>query len=119
MSFAKSATSAAPRSLSRTPARIACASFDVKKAVEIRKDVDKKRVERIKEIGVTLDHIARTEVKQSAETLKTFMPFLENLKDFKGITKKDVESFFAKKSAPPAEPREVEVVDPSEDDTFA
>lgn len=51
--------------------------------VDKRRQVDKKRIERIKEIGNTLDHIARSEVKASSEIVNEFMPFLANLKNFK------------------------------------
>ena len=48
---------------------------------EKRKEIDKMRIERIKEIGNTLDHIAKEEVKQSLDMLKEFFPFVETLKD--------------------------------------
>lgn len=69
-------------------------SFDFKELIEKRKELDKKRIERIKEIGNTLDHIAKAEVKSTGETFNTYFPFLENLKNFKGIEKKDVDAFF-------------------------
>ena len=78
MSFAKSAY-IAPKGVSRTPARVMCASFDVKKVVEIRKEIDKKRFERVKEIGSVIGNIARTEIAHTAETVKVFLPFIEHL----------------------------------------
>jgi hypothetical protein len=68
--------------------------FDIKDAIEKRKHIDRKRAERVKEIGKTLDHIARSEVSGAAETLNEVFPFVEKLKDFKGITKDDIERFF-------------------------
>ena len=68
-----------PKVVSRTPARVVCFSYDVKKVVETRKEMDKKRVERIKVIGAAIDDIARMEIREAVESIKVFMPFLEQL----------------------------------------
>lgn len=89
-----SAPSSVSRSHTRTRTKIVCSSMNFKEIIAKRTDMDKKRIERMKEIGNTLDHIARTEVQLSGEAFKTYFPFIENLKDFKGITKDDIENFF-------------------------
>lgn len=48
--------------------------------VEKRKEMDKKRLDRIKEIGKTLDHIAKDEAKHTVETIKTVLPLHKYMK---------------------------------------
>lgn len=90
------------RARTHTHANVVCAAssptpkpkFNFNAALETRKNIDRKRAERLKEISKTLDHIARSEVSGTAETLKRVFPFAEKLKDFKGITKDDIDRFF-------------------------
>lgn len=53
--------------------------FGVNDFIEKRKEVDKVRVERIKEIGNTLDHVVKSEVKQTVEIMTEVMPFLKKI----------------------------------------
>lgn len=93
-----SAKTGVPAKVSRRSIKVSCKSFDINSAIEKRKELDKKRLERVKEIGNTLDNIARSEVKHTAETLQAYFPFISNLKDFKGVTKDDLEKFFKSKT---------------------
>jgi len=67
-----------------------CAKFSFSDVIAKRKDLDKLRIERIKEIGNTIDHIAKSEVKQTVEIMTEFLPFLTKLKDL-NITKESVQ----------------------------
>ncbi len=49
--------------------------------VDKRKEIDKLRWEKVKEIGTTLDHIAKSEVKQSAEILNEILPLQSVMKE--------------------------------------
>lgn len=80
----------------------AAKSFDISEFVEKKKQLDKKRLDRVKEIGASLDQIARNEVKQSAELVNEYLPFLDKVKDWK-IEKKDIEDFINKMKPSSAE----------------
>lgn len=64
----------------------------INEIVDKRRMVDKQRIERIKEIGNTLDHIAKSEVKSTMDIIKEFMPFLSNMKNFKPFKKHEQET---------------------------
>lgn len=53
--------------------------------VEKRKEVDKIRIERIKEIGNTFDHVVKSEIKQTVEIMSEVMPFIKNIKGVEKI----------------------------------
>jgi len=54
--------------------------FNANDFIEKRKQVDNLRIERIKEIGNTIDHIAKNEFKQTVEIIGEVMPFVKNIK---------------------------------------
>ena len=60
--------------------------------VEKRKEVDKLRIERIKEIGNTLDHVAKSEIKQTVEIMSEVMPFIKKIKGVEKIFGTDAET---------------------------
>lgn len=66
--------------------------FSVNEFIEKRKEVDKLRVERIKEIGNTLDHVVKSEVKQTVEIMTEVMPFLKQING--------IEKFIGKTDSP-------------------
>ena len=68
--------------------------FDINKVIERRKEMDKQRIERIKEIGHSISHIAKIEMKDSTDSFNEYFPFL---KDFKGIRKDDIDRFCEEK----------------------
>jgi hypothetical protein len=88
------ALSAKPVCVRRNKSHIVYCNKDVKfnEIVERRKELDKQRVERIKEIGSTIDHIAKSEVKHTGEILHEVLPFLKDV-DFKNWKKEDVEKW--------------------------
>jgi hypothetical protein len=53
--------------------------------IEKRKEVDRLRIERIKEIGNTIDHVAKSEVKQTVEIMSEVMPFIKKIKGVEKI----------------------------------
>lgn len=62
----------------------------INNVVEKRKEVDRIRIDRIKEIGSSIDHIAKSEVKQTVEIMVEIMPFIKKIKGVeKFIDKKD------------------------------
>lgn len=62
----------------------------INNVVEKRKEVDRIRIDRIKEIGSSIDHIAKSEVKQTVEIMMEIMPFIKKIKGVeKFIDKKD------------------------------
>jgi hypothetical protein len=70
--------------------------FKVNDIIEKRKEVDKIRMERIKEIGNTLDHIVKSEVKQSVKIMTEVMPFLKKING--------IEKFIGKNETTPNKP---------------
>ena len=56
--------------------------------VEKRKEIDKMRWEKVKEIGTTLDHIAKSEAKQTYEILNEILPIEKVVKECKDKMKK-------------------------------
>lgn len=55
-----------------------------KEFVERRKEMDKKRVEKIKDIGNKIDNIAKDEAKYSTDMVNEWLPFLKDI-DMKGV----------------------------------
>jgi hypothetical protein len=64
------------------PQRTKCAAtkgkFEWNEFVQKRKDMDKKRVEKIKDIGNTIDNIAKEEVEGAKEMFREYFPFADD-----------------------------------------
>lgn len=69
------------------PLKIACSNKfeeNLNNMVEKKKNILKKRVDHVKEIGHSLEHIAKKEVKESMEIVKDIFPFINDI-DFKEV----------------------------------
>lgn len=72
-----------PRSSRKGMNVIRCSDkFDFNTVVERRRQMDKERIQRIKEIGSTIDHIAKSEVKHSGAIFNEYFPFLKDMKNW-------------------------------------
>jgi hypothetical protein len=64
------------------PQRTKCAAskgkFEWNEFVQKRKDMDKKRVEKIKDIGNIIDNIAKEEVEGAKEMFREYFPFADD-----------------------------------------
>ena len=56
-----------------------CKNINISTIIDKRKELDKLRIERIKEIGNTLDHIAKSEIKQTVEIFSEIFPFMSKM----------------------------------------
>jgi hypothetical protein len=65
------------------PQRTKCAAtkgkFEWNEFVQKRKDMDKRRVEKIKDIGNTIDNIAKEEVESAKEMFHEYFPFADDI----------------------------------------
>jgi hypothetical protein len=61
---------------------VPCASknYSFNDIIEKRKEIDRQRVSRLKEIGNSIDHIAKAELKSTRDILNEFFPFIKDLK---------------------------------------
>jgi hypothetical protein len=87
----KFSSSPLPQKSTKRMSVVRCSGkIDFNALIDKRRQLDKERIERIKEIGSTLDHIAKSEVKHTGEVLNEFLPFLKDVKDW---DKSDIENF--------------------------
>jgi hypothetical protein len=76
-----SASRAMPNASSR---RMRCKSTLSDKITELvnkRKELDKSRVQKLKEIGNTVHHIASAEVRYTKDVIQEVLPFLDKIED--------------------------------------
>jgi hypothetical protein len=69
-------------------------SFNFNDIIERRREMDKQRIERLKEISTTLQHIAKSEADNTNEMLDQFLPFFKQLRE-KEWNKEEIENWFA------------------------
>jgi hypothetical protein len=80
--------------VSRKQPRIVCkSSFNLNEIIDKKRDMDKARIERLKEMGTTIDHLAKAEVQQTSQMLKEVFPFLSELKDIQTWDREDIDKW--------------------------